>query len=196
MGLAVIVRVESTGYPRCRSGRPRADTAADIREADRTSQHGRGSPIGEERDRWGEHWRMVDLEHEEEHLLDVLDRPRRLRGGPGALLRPRATAVLIGVTERRLLLVSHGPRDEVVVTERRHAAPRLMPIATAPIELDTTRDIRIDLTPAIGAAVDAGRQVEAVDRPASAERRGLSRAGCAGQRRDGAAVGLALARPS
>jgi hypothetical protein len=69
---------------------------------------GAGARLAEERDRWEDHWRLVDLEQEGEHLLDVLSPAEELRTAvPG--LRVAADVewpVLIGITDRRVLVVS------------------------------------------------------------------------------------------
>lgn len=69
---------------------------------------GAGARLAEERDRWGGHWLVVDLEMEGEHLLELL--------GPGEELRAAVPGfrdawphgedpVLIGVTDRRVLVI-------------------------------------------------------------------------------------------
>jgi hypothetical protein len=68
---------------------------------------GAGARLAEERDRWEDHWRLVDLERESEHLLDVLSPAEELRTAvPG--LRTAVdgeSPVLIGITDRRVLVV-------------------------------------------------------------------------------------------
>ncbi len=68
---------------------------------------GAGARLAEERDRWEDRWRVVDLEQESEYLLDVLFPSEELRTAvPG--LRTAAggeSAVLIGITDQRVLVV-------------------------------------------------------------------------------------------
>jgi len=69
---------------------------------------GAGARLAEERDRWPDHWRVADLEEEEEHLLQLLAPAEELRAAvPG-----RHTSdvdgeeqVLIGVTDRRVVII-------------------------------------------------------------------------------------------
>jgi hypothetical protein len=72
---------------------------------------GAGARLAEERDRWADHWRIADLDHESEHLLENLDLGEELRAAVPARIRlagPHAVdPVLIGVTDRRVLVV--GP---------------------------------------------------------------------------------------
>ena len=72
---------------------------------------GAGARLAEERGRWADHWRIIDLDHESEHLLDSLDPGEELRAAVPGRLRmsgPRVVdPVLIGVTDRRVLVV--GP---------------------------------------------------------------------------------------
>ena len=72
---------------------------------------GAGARFAEERGRWADHWRIVDLDQESEHLLDNLGPDEELRAAVPGRLRttgPRGVdPVLIGVTDRRVLVV--GP---------------------------------------------------------------------------------------
>jgi hypothetical protein len=74
---------------------------------------GAGARLAEERDRWEDHWRLVDLEREGEHLLDNLFPAEELRTAvPG--LRTAAdgeSPVLIGITDRRVLVVGRRRAD-------------------------------------------------------------------------------------
>ena len=74
---------------------------------------GAGARLAEERDRWEDHWRMVDLEQEAEHLLSILSPAEELRTAvPG--LRTAAdgeSPVLIGVTDRRALVIGRWRAD-------------------------------------------------------------------------------------
>jgi hypothetical protein len=68
---------------------------------------GAGARLAEERDRWEDHWRVVDLEQEGEHLLDVLLPSEELRTAVPGLRTAAdgASAVLIGITDQRVLVV-------------------------------------------------------------------------------------------
>jgi hypothetical protein len=63
--------------------------------------------LAEERDRWEDHWRLVDLEQEGEHLLDLLSPAEELRTAvPGLRIAADVERpVLIGITDRRVLVV-------------------------------------------------------------------------------------------
>jgi hypothetical protein len=71
---------------------------------------GAGARLAEERDRWEDHWRVVDLEQEGEHLLDVLFPAEELRTAvPGLLIATDGESpVLIGITDQRILVVGRG----------------------------------------------------------------------------------------
>ena len=96
-----------------RSARPHAHRpAVPSRAEPRGVMHmGAGARFAEERGRWADHWRIVDLDQESEHLLDNLDPDEELRAAVPGRLRttgPRGVdPVLIGVTDRRVLVV--GP---------------------------------------------------------------------------------------
>ena len=68
---------------------------------------GAGARLAEERGRWEDHWRVVDLELEGEQLLDVLLPSEELRTAvPGLRTTAGGTsAVLIGITDQRVLVV-------------------------------------------------------------------------------------------
>ncbi len=116
---------------------------------------GAGARLAEERDRWEDHWRMVDLERESEHLLDLLSPAEELRTAvPG--LRTAAdgeSPVLVGITDRRVLVVGRWradaneqrrPRAGVTVVDATpHVAAGLA--RTASIEMDSGDTISFDL---------------------------------------------------
>jgi hypothetical protein len=69
---------------------------------------GAGARLAEERDRWPDHWRVADLEQEEERLLDLLDPAEELLAAvPGRRTSDTEVddQVLIGVTDRRVLVI-------------------------------------------------------------------------------------------
>jgi hypothetical protein len=69
---------------------------------------GAGARLAEERDRWPDHWRVADLEQEEEQLLDLLAPAEELRAAvPGVCTSEvdGAAHVLIGVTDRRVVVI-------------------------------------------------------------------------------------------
>jgi hypothetical protein len=115
---------------------------------------GAGARLAEERDRWEDHWRMVDLERESEHLLDLLFPAEELRTAvPG--LRTAAdgeSPVLVGITDRRVLVVGRwrvdaserqGPRAGVSVVD---ATPHVAGLArAASIEMGSGDTISFDL---------------------------------------------------
>ncbi len=88
---------------------------------------GAGARLAEERDRWSDDWQIADLEPEGEHLLDLLELAEELRAvvpgvRDGSLCR---APVLIGVTDRRILVVGRWPAADVepaVRVARRPAA--------------------------------------------------------------------------
>jgi hypothetical protein len=71
---------------------------------------GVGARLAEERDRWEDHWRMVDLEQESEQLLDSLYPSEELRTAVPGLLTTTGgeSPVLIGITDRRVLVVGRS----------------------------------------------------------------------------------------
>ena len=80
-----------------------------------------GARLAAERGYWPEAWRVADLEPEEECLLDALESGEELCAAVPALLSREHGDVdvpmLIGVTERRLLLLTRMADDTVVVTD-------------------------------------------------------------------------------
>jgi hypothetical protein len=75
---------------------------------------GAGARLAEERDQWEDHWRMVDLELEGEHLLDLLSPAEELRAAvPGLRSAPSGERpVLIGITDRRALVIGCSREQE------------------------------------------------------------------------------------
>ena len=71
----------NTGYPRCRAppGLGRLSAWSRHPSGHEGVPMGAGARLAEERDRWEDHWRMVDLEREGEHLLDLLSPAEELR---------------------------------------------------------------------------------------------------------------------
>ena len=53
---------------------------------------GAGARLAEERDRWPDHWRVADLEPEEERLLDLLPAAEELRAAVPGLRTSGSTA--------------------------------------------------------------------------------------------------------
>jgi hypothetical protein len=82
---------------------------------------GAGARLAEERDRWSDDWQIADLEQEGEHLLGLLERAEELRAAvPGVREGSSCRApVLIGVTDRRILVVGRWPTadDESTMLE-------------------------------------------------------------------------------
>lgn len=78
-----------------------------------------GAKLAAERGFWPDEWRVADLEPEEERLLDVLESGEELCAAVPAMLSGHDVDVpmLIGVTERRLLLLTRTTGDTVVVTD-------------------------------------------------------------------------------
>ena len=72
---------------------------------------GAGARLAEERDRWEDHWLMVDLDREGEHLLDLLSPTEELRAVvPGLRSAPDGEGpVLVGITDRRALVIGRRP---------------------------------------------------------------------------------------
>ncbi len=73
---------------------------------------GAGARMAAERDRWPEHWRVADLDVEEEGLLDLLLDAEELRAVvPGTRTTTDGDVqVLVGVTDRRVVVVGRGSR--------------------------------------------------------------------------------------
>jgi hypothetical protein len=93
---------------------------------------GAGARMAAERGRWPEHWRVADLDIEEEGLLDMLhDDEDLVAVVPG--MRSTSTdgdhQVLIAVTDRRVLIIGRSKRVAgqlrvIDVTECSSTAPR------------------------------------------------------------------------
>src|SRR5829696_7563991 len=76
---------------------------------------GAGARLAAERDRWPEHWRFADLDQEEDLLLKLLEPAEELRAVvPGMRSTPAdgQEQVLIGVTDRRVVLVGRRSRSD------------------------------------------------------------------------------------
>ena len=96
---------------------------------------GAGALFAAERDRWPEHWQVADLEREEDFLLAILEPAEELRAVIPAMRTSPADGeeqVLIGVTDRRVVLVGRRGRSEprdagvesIDVTDCATVAPR------------------------------------------------------------------------
>ena len=75
---------------------------------------GAGARLAAERDRWPDHWRVADLDMEEEGLLDLLAPSEELRAVvPGMRSTPTygENQVLVGVTDRRVIVIGRRGRD-------------------------------------------------------------------------------------
>ena len=72
---------------------------------------GAGARLAEERDKWSDDWQIADLEQEGEHLVALLELAEELRTVvPGVREGSWCRApVLIGVTDRRILVVGRWP---------------------------------------------------------------------------------------
>lgn len=73
---------------------------------------GAGARFAAERDRWPEHWRVADLEEHEDSLLALLQPSEELRAvvpGLRGVHRDCRHEVLVGVTDRRVVLVGPDP---------------------------------------------------------------------------------------
>lgn len=82
---------------------------------------GAGARLAEERDRWPDHWRVADLEQEEEHLLDLLAPAEELRAAVPGLKTTDADGdeqVLIGVTDRRVVVIGRHRTPDASWTVR------------------------------------------------------------------------------
>ena len=180
---------------------------------------GAGARLAEERDRWPDHWRVADLEQEEEHLLDLLAPTEELRAAvPG-----RRTSdidgdeqVLIGVTDRRVIVIGRRTADtsaDVTVADATSCASKierasLMRFPGGQLELDVDQEAMARLwasvdevsqrTPATPAATPAAAATTsaAPPEPVAWEPLELAVSAAAGaeERGDGAAVGLAPRR--
>ena len=129
---------------------------------------GAGARFAAERDRWPEHWQLADFDREEDFLLELLEPAEELRAVIPAM---RSTPdggeeqVLIGVTDRRVVLVERRHRSEgeplrvIDVTACASSAPRgqrLVPHIDGPLEFDVDED----------AITRLWRQIDDVDRRA------------------------------
>ena len=93
---------------------------------------GAGARMAAERDRWPDHWRVADLEIEEEGVLDLLQHDEELVAVvPGMRSTPAEgdSQVLIAVTNRRVVVVGRTRTEAadlrvVVVTDCSTTAPR------------------------------------------------------------------------
>ena len=93
---------------------------------------GAGARMAAERDRWPDHWRVADLEFEEEGVLDLLQQDEELAAVvPGMRSAPEEgdSQVLIAVTDRRVLIVGRSRTeardlDVVDVTDYSTTVPR------------------------------------------------------------------------
>jgi hypothetical protein len=94
---------------------------------------GAGARFAAERDRWPEHWRVADLDREEDFLLELLEPSEELRAVVPAMRCRQAEGaeqVLVGVTDRRVVLIGRRARSEaspvalVDVTDCAARAPR------------------------------------------------------------------------
>ena len=76
---------------------------------------GAGARFAAERDRWPEHWRVADLDLEEDFLLALLEPAEELRAViPGMRTTPAdgEEQVLVGVTDRRVVVVGRRKRSD------------------------------------------------------------------------------------
>jgi hypothetical protein len=95
---------------------------------------GAGARMAAERDRWPEHWRVADLDIEEEGVLDLLQPAEELVAvvpGMRYTTDDGESQVLIAVTDRRVVVVGRsrsasGDLQIVDVTECSTTAPRLV----------------------------------------------------------------------
>jgi hypothetical protein len=94
---------------------------------------GAGAQMAAERDRWPEHWRVADLEIEEDGLLDLLTPEEELIAVVPGMRRMPAEGVhqvLIAVTSQRVVVVGRSNTEStdlrvVDVTRCSSTAPRL-----------------------------------------------------------------------
>jgi hypothetical protein len=94
---------------------------------------GAGAQMAAERDRWPEHWRVADLELEEDGLLDLLTPEEQLVAVVPGMRRMPAEGehqVLIAVTSQRVVVVGRSSAEStglrvVDVTRCSSTAPRL-----------------------------------------------------------------------
>jgi hypothetical protein len=106
---------------------------------------GAGARLAEERDKWTDDWQIADLEPEGEHLIALLELAEELRAVvPGVREGSSGRApVLIGVTDRRILVVGRWPVADVD-QPLRDDPPREVPTITTAItaSLEEARDGR------------------------------------------------------
>jgi len=100
---------------------------------------GAGARLAEERDKWSDDWQIADLEPEGEHLIALLEMAEELRAVvPGVREGSSGRApVLIGVTDRRILVVGRWPVADVdppLRDESRREVPRVTTAITASLE--------------------------------------------------------------
>jgi hypothetical protein len=101
-----------------------------------------GARLATERGFWPDAWRVADLEPEEERLLDVLEAGEELCAAVPALLSGGVDVpALVGVTERRLLLLTRTRDDAVVVTDATRCARHID--RTSPIPFQD-KELRLD----------------------------------------------------
>jgi hypothetical protein len=103
-----------------------------------------GARLATERGFWPEAWRVADLEPEEERLLDELETGEELCAAVPAFVsgyRDIDVPALVGVTERRLLLLTRSADGTVAVTDATRCARHLD--RTAPIPF-RDRELRLD----------------------------------------------------
>ncbi len=106
---------------------------------------GAGARLAEERDKWSDDWQITDLEPEGEHLIALLEIAEELRAVvPGVREGSSGRApVLIGVTDRRILVVGRWPVAEVDQPLRDDPRREVPTITTAIItSLEEARDGR------------------------------------------------------
>ena len=147
----------STGSPGCGTVRSPAnisDGSSAIRPScGQGADMGAGARLAEERDRWPDHWRVADLEQEEEHLLDLLDPAEELlaavpgrrtsddrRPGPGADRRHRSPGARHRSAAGRRLDVDARRRRRHARARRRSTADGAMPFRGGRLELDLDED--------------------------------------------------------
>lgn len=118
---------------------------------------GAGARLAEERGRWADHWHVVDLDQASERLLDSLDPGEELRTAvPGFRERePHGVdPVLIGITDRRVLVVGSGTAsangDHVAVADATRAMSRVVAGRTFTVVLSDLPggEVELDLDPA------------------------------------------------
>ncbi len=90
---------------------------------------GAGARLAAERDRWPEHWRVADLDREEDFLLTMLAPAEELRAViPGMRSTPTdgEDQILLGVTSHRIVLVRrprHSDTEPLLVLDVTECAP-------------------------------------------------------------------------